>query len=73
MRRGDSVLVRVYPGRTVDRVVWEAKTTYVVCCRKEVFETAIREGTEPESSMGFPKEDVKISYSEAPLGEGASV
>lgn len=58
MERGTAVLVRVYPDKTVERVVWEEKKTYIIVCRREVYDAAIRSGKEPDSSMGFPKEDV---------------
>ena len=60
MQRGDIVLVNAYPDKKLDRVVWDEHETYVLVCRQEVYEEAIRTGGEPTSSMGFPKEDVLL-------------
>ena len=65
VQRGDIVLVRAYPDKQLERVVWEEHETYVLVCRQEMYEEAIRTGEEPKSSMGFPKEDVLlVSHSE---------
>ena len=58
MKRGEKVIVRAYPNKMLERVVWDEDNTYVVVCRPEVYATATLLGTEPESVMGFPKEDV---------------
>ena len=67
MRRGDNVLVRVYPNGTVERIVWDERNTYIMCCRREIYEDAIARGVEPESTMGFPKEDVKLAKNQAAM------
>lgn len=60
MRKGDVVLVYAYPDKQLERIVWEERETYVLVCRQEIYEEAIRTGAEPISSMGFPKEDVLL-------------
>ena len=60
MQRGDAVTVRSYPNNHLERVVWEVHDTYVLVCRREIYEQAVEFGAEPESSMGFPKEDVAV-------------
>jgi len=50
--------VIAYPNKVVERVVLEEKETYVLCCRKEIFEDIQREGDLSESYMGFPKESI---------------
>lgn len=60
MQRGDIVIVRAYPNKQLERVVWEEHKTYVLVCRSEIYIEAIKQGVEPESSMGFPTEDVMV-------------
>ena len=58
MKRGDVVLVKAYPNKQLERIVWEVHASYVLVCRAEVFADAIERRCEPESTMGFPQEDV---------------
>jgi hypothetical protein len=59
MERGDIIEVRMYHDRTDRRVVWQVEEGWVMACRPEVYaETVERGQEEPESWMGFPKEDV---------------
>lgn len=58
MKKGESVRVRVYPDKVVQRIVWEERETYVVLCRPEIYKSAIQKSQEPEVTMGFPKEDI---------------
>lgn len=60
MQRGDVVVVRAYPNKQLERVVWEEHKSYVLVCRPEVYDEAVKQGVEPESWMGFPKEDVMV-------------
>jgi len=60
MKRGDLVLVKIFPNQEASRVVWEEHETYLICCRPEVYAKALKLKREPESSMGFPKEDVRM-------------
>jgi len=58
LTRGQIIQVIAYPNKVVERVVLEEKETYVLCCRKEIFEDIQREGDLSESYMGFPKESI---------------
>lgn len=58
MERGQRVLVRAYPNRELERVVWEEADTYIIVCRPEIYEDIKNDETLPDSIMGFPKEDV---------------
>lgn len=60
MTKGQRVIVRAFSNKVLNRVVWEEAQTYVVVCRPEVYEEAVRTG-EPTSVMAFPKEDVSIA------------
>lgn len=61
MNRGDLVTVKAYPDKLLERIVWQEYETYVDVVRPEVYAKAISEGTEPESAMGFPTEDVQAT------------
>ena len=63
MKRGDMVLVRAFPDEILERVVWEEQKTYVILCRREIYERAIEECSEPTTTMGFPKGDIIQSVS----------
>ena len=63
MQRGDTVIVRGYPNQRLERIVWEEHATYVLVCRKEIYQEAMNQGSEPSSTMGFPKEDVLETHS----------
>ena len=66
MKRGDTVMVRVYPDGVVARVAWEVLDTWVMVCRPQVFQEAIANGEdEPRSWMGFPLEDVSVAMERA--------
>jgi hypothetical protein len=60
MERGQRVVVRAYPDRLLQRVVWAEGKTYVAVCRPEVYQQAQQSGKNPESMMGFPKADVSL-------------
>jgi hypothetical protein len=60
MNRGQRVLVRAYPDKTLERIVWQECETYVIVCRPEVYESVARLDTLPDCAMGFPKEDVTV-------------
>jgi hypothetical protein len=58
MKKGQKILVRAYPDKTLERIVWEEGKTYVAVCRPEIFEQIRTTNGLPESIMGFPKEDI---------------
>ena len=58
MEKGQKILVRAYPNKTLERVVWEEGRTYVAVCRPETFEQIKDLSGLPASVMGFPKEDI---------------
>lgn len=58
MQRGDHIIVRGYPDKRLERIVWDEYDTYVLVCRKEIYEEALIRGDNPTATMGFPKEDV---------------
>jgi len=58
MNRGDKVIVSAYPDKRLERLVWDEHESYIVVCRPEVYAAATLFGVEPDSIMGFPKEDV---------------
>ena len=60
LKRGDSVLVHAYPDEWLERVVWEGYPSYVLVCRQAIYDEAIATGCEPQSSMGFPIEDIQL-------------
>lgn len=62
MKRGDRVLVKAFPDKELQRIVWEEGNTYVVVCRPEIYEEAMKSRVAPtlDLVMGFPKEDVKL-------------
>jgi len=60
MEKGQWVLVKAFPDKTLERIVWEENRTYVVVCRPEVYGQAIALRAEPVVVMGFPKEDVMV-------------
>jgi hypothetical protein len=57
MERGDRVLVRVYGGRKVRRVVVQVIDSTVVICKQEEYVLARQEMREPRG-VGFPLADV---------------
>ena len=58
MKAGDLILVRVFPDKEEERVVLEVQSSYVVACRPEVYPLIADQVGIPDSSMGFPLEDV---------------
>lgn len=60
MQRGDHIVVRGYPDKRLERIVWDEYDSYVLVCRKEIYEEALFLGGDPRSTMGFPKEDVLV-------------
>ena len=65
MERGQRVKVRAYPNKLLPRVVWQEYRTYIEVCREEVYLEAVREGRDPEATMGIPKGDVLLFEKEA--------
>ena len=58
MEKGEKVLVRAYPNKTLERIFLEEHGSYIVVCRPEIYEQAKITGCEPIETMGFPIEDV---------------
>jgi hypothetical protein len=75
MQRGQKVVVRAFPDQLLKRIVWAEGKTYVAVCRPEVYQRALQSGKEPESVMGFPKQDVYADagakHTQHTLGEKA--
>lgn len=61
MQRGDVVTVMAYPNKSLERIVWEVHGTYVLVCRLDIYQEAIGSDEDPESTMGFPIEDVQMT------------
>jgi hypothetical protein len=57
MTRGQLVTVRLYGGETAQRRVVAVKENVVVICAEEEYQTAKRQGRDPEG-LGFPWIDV---------------
>ncbi|MGA7339755.1 MAG: hypothetical protein WBE72_19475 [Terracidiphilus sp.] len=57
MIRGQVVTVKLFGGETAQRRVVAVKENVVVICAEEEYQTAKRQGREPEG-LGFPWEDV---------------
>ncbi len=60
MKRGDRVLVKAFPDKELQRIVWEESNTYIVVCRPEIYEAALKSRVNPNTFMGFPKEHIKL-------------
>ena len=58
MQRGETVIVKALGDTRLERVVLEIHDTYVLVCRREIYEESIASGIQPSQTMGFPKEDV---------------
>ena len=58
MEKGEKILVRAYPDKTLERIFLEDHGTYALVCRPEVYEEASTLGSEPRALMGFPIEDI---------------
>jgi hypothetical protein len=58
MKKGQRILIKAYPDRTLERIVWEEGKTYIAVCRPEVYEDIKTLNGLPEQIMGFPKEDI---------------
>lgn len=58
LTKGQIIRVKAYPNKIIERVVLEEADTYVLCCRKEVFEEIADIERPYDKCMGFPKEDV---------------
>lgn len=57
MTKGQIVTVKLYGGETAKRRVVAVKENVVVICSEEEYQTAMRQGREPEG-LGFPWSDV---------------
>jgi hypothetical protein len=57
MTKGQVVTVKLYGGEVANRRVVAVKKNVVVICAEEEYQTAHREGREPEG-LGFPWSDV---------------
>ena len=62
MEKGQQVLVKAYPNKTLRRIVLSAAEAYVIVCRPEEYEAAakLNELELVKVFMGFPKEDVEV-------------
>jgi hypothetical protein len=57
MTKGQVVTVKMFGGETAKRRVVAIKENVVVICAEEEYQTALRQGREPEG-LGFPWSDV---------------
>jgi hypothetical protein len=55
--KGQTVTVKLYGGETARRRVVAVKENVVVICSEEEYQTALRQGREPEG-LGFPWKDI---------------
>ncbi len=58
MQPGDRVMVKVFGGRTVNRIVVQPLGNTVVICRPDEWREAVRENRQP-NGVGFPLSDVR--------------
>jgi hypothetical protein len=59
MKPGDTVSVRSYPDKSLDRIVVKLLNNKVFVCTSEEWERAISENRTPDC-IGFPPSDVKL-------------